>query len=421
MKKFSYLALGAALVAFGGGALTTDAAFAQKRDRKAEKAEAAKAPKLSKPVQSLLAQALPLQQANNHAGAIPLIQQALAVPNATPQDKLVSYQMLMNAAQATQNNQMLVEALEGAMATGLVPAEDQVKYVSVMRTLALQAKDYQAAARHGQRLAQLQPNNAQAQFEYGLILRDAKQPREALVAMNQAIATAKASGQPAPEDYYKSVARLALDNNMQAEFSQATADWLAAYPTPQNWTTVLALFQDGAKFDDQGTLDMYRLMHAAGALNSEKDYTEYAEIANRRGFPGEAKMAIDEGLAKGKLSTAKSYTKELQSIVNPKVARDKAALAGLEAEAKKAANGRPALATGDAYYGYGNYAKAAELYRLALQKGGIDAATANLRLGAALARAGQKAEAQAALQAVQGGPRDQLADYWLIWLNGRQA
>ena len=55
-------------------------------------------------------------------------------------------------------------------------------------------------------------------------------------------------------------------------------------------------------------------------------------------------------------------------------------------------------------------------YRLALQKGGIDANTANTRLGIALARSGDKAGAQAALAAVTG-PRAPIAHYWVIWLN----
>ena len=46
----------------------------------------------------------------------------------------------------------------------------------------------------------------------------------------------------------------------------------------------------------------------------------------------------------------------------------------------------------------GNYAKAAELYRVALAKPGVDADVANLHLGMALARAGDKAGATAALQ-----------------------
>ncbi len=66
----------------------------------------------------------------------------------------------------------------------------------------------------------------------------------------------------------------------------------------------------------------------------------------------------------------------------------------------------------------GQYAEAAEFYRLALQKGGEDANLVNLRLGAALALAGRGPEARAAL-AMVSGPRADLASFWLAWLQRR--
>jgi predicted Zn-dependent protease len=72
----------------------------------------------------------------------------------------------------------------------------------------------------------------------------------------------------------------------------------------------------------------------------------------------------------------------------------------------------------EGYYGHGEYAKAAEFYRLALQKGSVDANLVNTRLGMALAQAGRKAEAETALKAVTG-PRADLAGLWLLWLNQR--
>jgi predicted Zn-dependent protease len=97
------------------------------------------------------------------------------------------------------------------------------------------------------------------------------------------------------------------------------------------------------------------------------------------------------------------------------VAADKAALPGLEKEIK--ANPKIALVTGDAYYGYADYAKAAGLYRQAIGAANVDQATANLRLGMALAKSGDKAGATKALQSVTGGPREALAKYWLLYLN----
>ena len=62
------------------------------------------------------------------------------------------------------------------------------------------------------------------------------------------------------------------------------------------------------------------------------------------------------------------------------------------------------MVTAEAYYGYGDYAEAADLFRAALGKRGVDKDLANLRLGMSLARAGDKAGATAALNAAGGAP-----------------
>src|SRR5438552_10562205 len=91
----------------------------------------------------------------------------------------------------------------------------------------------------------------------------------------------------------------------------------------------------------------------------------------------------------------------------------------LESAASKglaAATAKASLANGDLLYGYGQYAKAAEIYRGALSKPGADAGLINLHLGMALARSGDKAGAAAALNAVTGAHSD-VAKYWLPYLS----
>ena len=76
------------------------------------------------------------------------------------------------------------------------------------------------------------------------------------------------------------------------------------------------------------------------------------------------------------------------------------------------------MEAGDTLYGLGAFAEAAPLFKAAVAKGGVDANLANLRLGMALARAGDKAGAAAALNAV-AGPQANVAKYWLIWVNSQ--
>jgi len=70
----------------------------------------------------------------------------------------------------------------------------------------------------------------------------------------------------------------------------------------------------------------------------------------------------------------------------------------------------------DRYAAMGDYQKAVALYRDALNKPGTDAAIANLHIGMALTRAGDKAGATAAFNAVSGSRAD-IAKFWLTYLN----
>jgi Flp pilus assembly protein TadD len=82
---------------------------------------------------------------------------------------------------------------------------------------------------------------------------------------------------------------------------------------------------------------------------------------------------------------------------------------------KSAANTKALIRIGDSYAALGDNAKAIEVYRAALKKPDVDAAVANIHLGIALARSGDKAGAKAAFEAVTG-PRAEVAKYWLLYL-----
>jgi predicted Zn-dependent protease len=124
---------------------------------------------------------------------------------------------------------------------------------------------------------------------------------------------------------------------------------------------------------------------------------------------------IDEAIAAKQIDPNKPLFKDIVATLKSKKALSQASLPQLAIEAKAGSTARLAVRTGDAYYGYGEYAKAAELYRAALSKSGADANLINLHLGMALARAGDKAGATAALNAVTG-PRSELAKYWLVYV-----
>ena len=238
---------------------------------------------------------------------------------------------------------------------------------------------------------------------------------DAAALMAKSIAAAKASGAKPKESDYKFAARVAYDAKAPVA-GDITRAWIADYPNSTNWRDALRIYRDVSGLEGQNKIDVMRLARAANALNGDGDYFGYVNELITHGYLNEAKAVIDEGGAKKAIDVNKNAFKQFA----PKLAKAPSR-ALIDATAKKALAGGPAkdaMEAGDALYGVGAFAEAAPLYKAAISRGGVDANVANLHLGMALARAGDKAGAAAALNAV-GGPQAAIAKYWLIWLNSQ--
>lgn len=191
--------------------------------------------------------------------------------------------------------------------------------------------------------------------------------------------------------------------------------WVAYYPSPDSWRNSIAIYRNVNHPDIEGTLDLLRLMQATGAMSQGDDYTLYARAAAEQNNFNEAQSVLDAGIAAKAVNPSDPNVKDLVTGLRAKA---KATQADLATATKSAVNGMALLRIGDRYYAMGNYAKAVELYRMAMGKPGVDTAVGNLHIGMALARAGDKAGATTALNSVTG-PRADIAKYWLAYVNQR--
>ena len=381
----------------------------------AEKAEAPKPPKLSKPVMAALAEAQKLQTAGDQTGALAKIAEAEAFPGATPDDIYMTNAVKLNTATQTKNDALIKDALTKMLATGKVSATDKPKFIRVLGQLAYNAKDYNGATIAFEELISLNPNDTDSMIALAELYYAQKVNGKAVDTINKAIATNKAAGTPAPEAWYRRALGIAFDGKVAGAVQPAALALVNAYPNPVNWRDAVLIARDSfPQLDEQTQLDFLRLQAATGALNGERDFVEYADTALGRGLPGEAESAIKQGIAKNMVTPSKPLVAELLKSAQGKVPADKASLPGLEKDSKTSP--KLALGTGDAYYGYGDYAKAATLYKEAVGGAGVDPSIANLRLGAALARSGDKAGANEALKQVKGGAREVLAQYWMAYV-----
>ena len=415
MIRASTFAIAAALI---GGLVSVPVAARDKKPEAPAAVPGAPNPKdLSKPVRAAIGNIQKLEAAGDNAGALAAIRAAEAAGALNPTDAFFLAQLKLGNANKVGDKAALEEAVKTSADSSFLPAAEKPKYLRNIAALALARKDYATATKYYEQLVQLTPEDPDVILNLSLLYSDQKQNAQAVAMLEKAIAAKKAKGEKAPEPWYRQRLKIAFDSKLAAATTAAAQAVVTDYPNAVNWYDALNLYRDSANADDQLNLDVYRLMHAANAIGPDREWQEYSRLALEKGLPGEAKKILDQGIAAKKLTGTKPVEREIAQTAGSKITADKASLAGLERDSAKSPAGKTALGTGDAYYGYGNYAKAAEMYRLAVAKStGVDASTANLRLGAALAMAGDKAGATTALQAVQTPPRQQLAQYWLIFV-----
>lgn len=419
MRFVTPVALALAL-AVTSGAMSAPA-FAAKKEKADDAPKLKVSPEVLKPLQAAQA----AMGKNDFASAKASIAEAEAIAK-SPDDRYQVNAVKLNLSIGTKDPGLQGDALRAMLDTGLVPPSQLGQFSQIVAESDLFSKNYdsalaraQTALKAGYRADASNVTIAQAYFgKAGTGNMNAEPGRtntiNGLAALKTAIAASKASGQPVPAQWYKiGVSRAA------AAKTPDMGEWAnlayQAEPTGENLRTLIRIFQQGnPNISTRENLDVLRLMAASGGLVIAADYLEYAETASRLGIYGEVKSAIDLGRSKGVLNATQGG--DFYQAAVGKIAGDKSTLGAAESDSRKAATGKIAAATADAQLGYGNYPKAAELFTLALQKGGVDTDEVNTRLGVAKALGGDNAGAKAAFGLVQAGARKQIANLWLSYL-----
>ena len=408
-------------LALAGGAVSAPA-FAAKKDEKK-----GGAPKLNVSPDVIKA----LQAAQQAAGKQDFAAAKAALADADSKaksndDKYQIGAVKLNTSIASKDAAMQGEALTQMLDSGLTPPEQVGQFNAIAADQALQMKNYDLAITHARAALQAgyKPDVvnvalAQAYFGKAGTANSSVEPQrglnqKGLAALKAAADTTKAAGGQVPAQWYQIGVSRAANAKLPEVTEWAKMAYQAA-PSGENLRTLIRLFQQAnPNISNRENLDVMRLMATSGGLVVSQDYLEYAEMASKTGIYGEVKTAIDAGRSKGVLSASQGG--DLYQPAVAKITGDKGSLGSAEADARKAANGKIAAATADAYLGYGDYAKAVAMFELAKQKGGVDADEINTRMGIAKALSGDNASAKAAFQSVQAGSRKQIADLWLAYL-----
>lgn len=301
-----------------------------------------------------------------------------------------------------------INALQASGAAG--NADLAARYTDLGKRYQTAKSSNEAAAAYTKAL-ELDPNGISTLALFASLRDSQGQKAEAVALMQRSFAASKASGTKIAENNYKFAAGLAYGQRLPIA-NDLARQWVAAYPSATSWRDTLRIYRDLNKPTQSQLIDLLRLGRAAGSLSGETDYFALGSALVGAGKLAEAKSLLAEAKTAPNVDSTKRAFTDLNARLAAAPTR-----AAIDASAKAAlagANGKAMIDAGDALYGVGAYAEAVPLYRAALTKGG-DAGLANLHLGMALARSGDKAGATAALSAVTGANAE-IARYWLLWM-----
>jgi len=328
----------------------------------------------------------------------------------TKEDRYLIARLQLQAAAGANDNAAMETAIAAVAASNYLDAARLSDLYVALGGTYYKGKLYPQAAAAFQKALAINPQNRDAGTMTAEALLGAGQKAEAAVAFQRLIQARSAGGQKPEENLFKRAVAVAYEAKSPAAIDLAR-QWVAAYPTPSSWSDSIAIYRNLNLGDAEATLDLLRLKQTLGIL-SAPEYAALAGAATDQLIFDEAQSVLDAGLAAKKIDPASASGRDLIGVLKVKA---KPTAADLGEAMKIAANGKALMRIGDNYAALGDYAHAVEAYKLAMGKPDGDLAVANLHIGMALARSGDKAGAAAALNAVTG-PRAEIAKYWLTYL-----
>jgi lipopolysaccharide biosynthesis regulator YciM len=375
-------------------------------------AQAQVRPEIGKPLQ----EASSLLKANRAKDALAKLRDADAVPNKTPAEQLTIERMRAAVASRAGETATAVKANEAVFAGAKAGSPEQTQAAEQLAYLYSQTKDWNKTRDWATKAKQLGGNaaeldkllafvNAQS-GDYAQVAKDAQAAIEA---------AEKAGKRPEEGDLLRLADALRRGGNNAGQ-AAVLEKLITHYPKKDYWAIVLGRLQSKQGFSPRLTLDVMRLRRETKTLESAEDYVEMTQLALQDGQAVEARSIIEEGFARGLLGKGPEAErqKRLQALANQ---RATSAAADLEAAAVSTADdksGDALVRIGLAYSALGQHDKAAALIQQGIKKGGLrNANIAQLHLGIAFARAGQKERAVQAWRQVGGN--DGAADLARLW------
>jgi hypothetical protein len=244
------------------------------------------------------------------------------------------------------------------------------------------------------------------------------QVAQGLTYLEGVIEQLRAAGQQPPEAWLRRAQGVTYGEKDAAQAAKWSALLVSEYPTAENWRRAWLIVEELHSPDAKAKLDLFRLMALTNAMNDRAGFARYLDALDPRIMATEAGRVLAAARTAGALTESDPSYAEIKAVVDARASGEPAEAAGYAREAASSANARAAENAGDLYLALEDFAKAEEMFQLALTKSGVDRDLVLTRLGIAQARQGKNAEAKATFAQVTG-TRASIAQLWSAYVDSK--
>jgi Putative Zn-dependent protease, contains TPR repeats len=303
------------------------------------------------------------------------------------------------------------KVLEGQIASAQMPANEKVQRTKTLAQLYARAGNYGKAAQTAQSYLKSAPGDKEMQLLVANAYYMQKDYKGAIAAAERVM---KGGGTPS-QDLLQLVLRSYYELNDSAGTARTLEQLLKFYPTQDTWVRVIDGYLKQTKHDDE-LMALYRLADDVGALQEPRQYVDMTQALVIGGFGQEGERVMQKGIAANLFQGEDlSRAKRTLDAAKRKADQERVALPKAAGQLAAARTGDELIGIGKLYFSAGDYAKASEALQQGLAKGGVqDVDGANMLLGIALKRKGDKAGAGKAFDAVKDPKAAEVGKLWKI-------
>lgn len=341
--------------------------------------------------------------------ALAKIKEADGAPGKTAFDQYKINEMLWYVYLQQGRNADAARVLEGQIASGQMPAGEKVQRTKTLAQLYARAGSYSKAASTAQQYLKSVPGDKDMQLLVANAYYQQKDYKGAIAAAERLM---KGGGTPS-QDLLQLVLRSNYELGDSAGTAKALDQLLKYYPSTDTWERVLDGYFKTTKHD-HALMALYRLAEDVGTLNTARQFTDMTQALVIANFGQEAERIMNKGLTANVFQGDDlARAKRTLEAAKRKGDAERAAMPKAAATLAAAKTGDEMVKVGELYFSAGDYANAAAALQKAIAKGGLaDSDNAEMLLGIALKRKGDRAGAAKAFDLVKDPKFAEIAKLW---------